>query len=150
MATSRTLGMAMAGAVWIAGCGGDGQEAGPTPSARGDQRSEVVEVVRRLQTAVLDSDATSYCDALTGDAKRKVVTELAPLGGPTGCEESAERVFDLAGRDELAQIERARKVLKPGDVTIRRRRAVVRLDSGRRLRLSRSSAGWLVSDPSAR
>lgn len=114
----------------VTGCGDDEEEA--SAPSRADQREQVVEIVKRLQTGVLDKDPGLYCDQLTGDGKRKLVATTAALGGATGCEGSARRVFDL------------------NDVTIRGRRAMVRLDSGRQLKLSRSPAGWLVADPEAR
>lgn len=132
----------------LAGCGGSDEDASSGKEA--DARSDVVDVVKRYQTATLESDGQTFCDLLTGKAKRDLVVQFAALS-PTGdCEKAATRIFDLAGRDEIAQVKRARKTLTLSDVTLTGRRASVRLDSGRRLRLAHTGAGWLVSSVKVR
>jgi hypothetical protein len=133
----------------LAGCGGG--DSGPrTGKAGGDQRAEVVEAAKSYQSAVLDKNAKTFCDLLAGKAKEEVLSVAAGLGGPASCEESAKRVFDLAGRDDLARVRRSRDQLRPESVTIRGDRATVRLGNGRRLKMLRSEGGWLVASANVR
>jgi hypothetical protein len=63
---------------------------------------------------------------------------------------SRERLLDLAGADDLARVRRARDALEPPDIRISGQSATAVLESGRRLRLEHSGAGWLVDDPRLR
>ena len=126
------------GALLLAGCGGDDEK----PA---DERAEVVEVVKRYQTAVLDGDGGAVCDLMTGDGKRKLVVQLAPLG-VNDCEGGVDKALDLAGKDELARIKSSRGQLTESKVRLRGRRATVGV--GRRyLKLKRTAGEWLISDP---
>jgi hypothetical protein len=132
--------VAIATVLLLAGCGG-GATGGDDP------REPVVDAARDYQTAVLDEDAESYCDALTGAAKEEIISTTAPLGGPTSCAGSAKRIFDLAGKDDLEGIRSARDALKSENARVRGNKATVKLLSGRKLKLSRAGDAWLIADP---
>lgn len=135
----------------LSSCGGTDEATPPDDGATGGgQKAAVLQVVKRYQTAALEDDGAAFCDQLAGDGKRELVATAAALGGPVGCKESAERILELAGRDELARIRKARRVLGEDDVKLDGRRAVVRFPSGTRLRMVRTDAGWLVADPDTR
>jgi hypothetical protein len=128
------------------GCGGN--DGGGAGRSGGGDKAAVVETTKRFQTAVLEDDGETYCDVLTGAAKRKLVAELAPLGQGFDCPKVAEKAFSLAGEDELQLVERSRRDLKERHVRVRGSRAVVTLPTSKRvLRLRKAGGSWLVSDP---
>lgn len=105
----------------------------------------MTDAVKSYQSAAIDKDTGAYCALLSGDAKEEVIATTAPLGGVTDCEGSAKRIFDTAGKDDLAKVSQGRDALKPSDATVRGAAATVRLASGRTLRMSRTGDEWLVA-----
>ena len=130
------------GALSLASCGDGGDGDAEKPA---EQRAQVVEVVKRYQSAVLDGDGDAACDLIAGVGKRKLVVQLAPLG-VKDCEGAVDKALDLAGKDELARVERSRDQLSEGKVRLNGRRATV-VVGRRELQLERAAGEWLISDP---
>lgn len=127
----------------LGGCGGNDDES--PADIRPDERAEVVESVKALQTAALDRDANAYCDRLAGDLKRDMTARMAPLGVKT-CEGAASKAFKLGGGDEFAEIRESRDRLDVGSVRLVGDRATVTLpSSGRRMSLVQAGGDWYVS-----
>ena len=106
-----------------------------------------METVKEFQTAALDRDGDRYCDLLTGDAKRNVIVDLAPLGLGFECPNVIEKAFRLMGKDDFERVRLARERLTVRDVKLTGTAASVRLASGKMLRLRRSGGIWLISKP---
>ena len=130
-----------ASAALFAGCGAAGSD---------DPRQAVVEAFGVHQSALLDEDAETYCGTLTADAEDEILATVAGLGrGISGCEKSAEAIFEFAGKRERRRVERAREEVTTADVRLRGRRAGITLPSGRVLDMRQEDGEWLVADPSA-
>jgi hypothetical protein len=118
----------------LASCGG-----------AGDPRRDVATTVQDFQAAAVDGNGDAYCDLLSGKGKEEALRGFAAIGGEFDCPKGLEKARGLLGKDEIDDLDEARKQTGPEDVTVRGDRARVTLPGGKQMRLIRSDGDWLIN-----
>lgn len=117
--------------------------------APADARIDALAGLAIYQDAFLDKDAEAACARMTGQAKRRIVSELALVAEDgLNCESVVQGAIGVLGPDDFAVLRKSRNSASPKDVAIvRPDAAVIDLASGNQIELRRFSGEWYVSDP---
>jgi hypothetical protein len=111
---------------------------------------KVLAVTKGYQAAFLARQPRRICSYLTGQAKRRLVAELADLQTRPTCAATIRSALLLIGPEDMAPLRKTRAALETDDVSIHGGRATVSLRGARRLKLLRVNSRWWVSDTRTR
>ena len=124
----------------IAGCGGGSS----TDAASSPHGGSAVEATKAYAAAWVNNDPAAACEALTGTAKRAVVTSLSETTGSLSCTAAMREAFQLLGPEELAQLHKFAATVSPADLTTEGHLAHVQIDHDSYMELRNVGGTWYI------
>lgn len=130
-----------AGVLVATGCGSGGSSTKGASSHHGDS---AVEAAKAYAAAWAEDDPAAACEALTGTAKRAVVTSLSETTGSLSCTAAMREAFQLLGPEELGQLHKFATTVSPADLTTEGHLAHVQIDHDSYMELRNVGGTWYI------